>query len=478
MFRQLLFRALSTFLAVVLAAAVASATQQVVRTGPLPEIRTLIDACLKALNSGSADDWEAFAKERFSPDLLNKRPAADRKQLFERIRGDLGTLTLDSVRRRGPDAPLELNVKGSNGMTGVIGLELDAASPPRIVNLTVNVGSKDAPPAADGVPAPPVNRSMTGDELNRSLDGYFSKLTAADVFSGVALVAKNGVPVFYKAYGLADRGNKIPNTLRTRFNIGSINKTFTQVAIGQLIREGKLAATDTLGKFFPDYPQELSRTATVEQLLNHKAGLADFFGPEFSRTAKDGFRSNADYFRFVGTLAPAFAPGARNQYCNGCYIALGAIVERVSGMPYEQYVDEQIFRRAEMTSTGYPHTDDVEPDIALGYTRRGSGVSAKAGATGSATAGGSLRSNVFLHGATGSAAGGGYSTAMDLLLYVKAVRAGRFPGAEPNMGIAGGAPGTSAVVEAGPEWTVIVLSNLDPPTGEQIGVAIMEALRR
>ena len=463
MLRPLLVSSLSILMAI-LAGAAATATQQAVRTGPPPEIRALIDACVKALNGASADAWEAFAMERFSPDLLNKRPAADRKQQFERIRTDLGTVTLDGVRRRGPDAPLELNVKGSTGVTGVIGLEFDAASAPRIVAFTVNLGEKDAVPPADGVPAPPVNRSMSGEELNRALDGYFSTLAAADVFSGVALIARKGVPVFYKAYGLADRSNKIPNTTRTRFNIGSINKTFTQVAIGQLIREGKLAPGDTLGKFFPDYPQEISRAATVEQLLTHKAGLADFFGPEFSRAAKDGFRSNADYFRFVGTLPPTFAPGARNQYCNGCYIALGAIVERVTGMPYEQYVAEQIFRRAEMTSTGYPHTDSIESDIALGYTRRGGDAA--------------LRSNVFMHGATGSAAGGGYSTAMDLLLYVKAVQAGRFPGADPGMGIAGGAPGTSAVIEAGAEWTVIVLTNLDPPTGERIGVAIMEALRR
>ena len=107
------------------------------------------------------------------------------------------------------------------------------------------------------------------------------------MFSGVALVAKNGVPVFYKAYGMADRAGKIPNTVRTRFNIGSINKTFTQVAIAQLIREGRLANTDTLGKLFPDYPQEASRAATVEQLLTHRAGLADFFGARVHARGQD-----------------------------------------------------------------------------------------------------------------------------------------------------------------------------------------------
>ena len=117
-----------------------------------------------------------------------------------------------------------------------------------------------------------------------------------------------------------------------------------------------------------------------------------------------------------------------------------------------------------MASTGYPQIDAIEPDIAIGYTRRGADTT--------------LRSNVYLHGATGSAAGGGYSTVHDLLAYVNARREGRLPKDSGMIGIAGGAPGTSAVVESNGVWTVIVLSNLDPPTGERLGVSIMEALTR
>jgi hypothetical protein len=83
-----------------------------------------------------------------------------------------------------------------------------------------------------------------------------------------------------------------------------------------------------------------------------------------------------------------------------------------------------------------------------------------------------------MHGVAGSAAGGGYSTALDLLAYVKAVRAGRFPGADQDMGIAGGAPGLNAIVEARGEWVVIVLANFDPPNAEQLGIALADALDR
>ena len=331
-----------------------------------------------------------------------------------------------------------------------------------------------------GGPPAPIDRSMTSAEIDSRLDAYFTKLAADDAFSGVALVARNGVPVFFKAYGLADREKKIPNNIRTRFNLGSINKTFTQVAIRQLVAAGKLSMTDTLGKFFPDYPQAVSRAATVEQLLTMRGGLADFFGEAFTRAPKSQFASNADYFKFVGSQPPLFAPGERNQYCNGCYIALGAIVEEVSGMPYEKYVAEHVFARAEMTSTGYPRSDRPSPDIAQGYTRRAA-ASAQALRPSSPQA---LRpsspqdlvNNIEMHGVSGSAAGGGYSTALDLLTYVKALRAGKFPGANADIGIGGGAPGINAIIEARGDWVVIVLANFDPPVASQPAMAIADAL--
>ena len=436
------------------------AAQEVRTGGPRPEIRALFDGFVEVVNGARPESWEAFAQARFSSALLQEQSADQRSALYRQMVDGFGTIALGGVMRRGADAPLELTVKGSKG-SGVIVLGLAAGSPPRIASLEVEAG--DGGPRGR-VPSPPIDRTLTAQEIDRRLDGYFAKLAADEVFSGVAMVARNGVPVFFKAYGLAERDTKVANTLRTRFNIGSINKTFTQVAIRQLIREGKLTATDTLGKFFPDYPQSTSRSATIEQLLTHRAGLADFFGPQFDSAPKGQFASNADYFRFVGSLAPVFAPGERNLYCNGCYIALGAIVEKASGMPYEKYVAEHVFGRAEMTSTGYPRSDRPMPDIAIGYTRRSGDES--------------LKSNTAMHGLTGSAAGGGYSTALDLLTYVKAVRAGRFPGAEADMGIAGGAPGTNAIVEARGEWVVIVLTNLDPPVGEEIGLALADALTR
>lgn len=438
--------------------------QQVVTSGPPAEIRSHIHALVEALNSGSSTDWENMAQEQFTPSELKRHSVEERKQVFDNLHRDFGTISVGMVE--GPDQPLRVHIKGSTGATGVIELRLEQSAPYRIDSLGVNIGESDHDKPRANVDSPPVNGNMSNEQLAGALDTYFAQLASKDVFSGNVLVAKNGKTVYQRSYGFADRANKIPNDSSTRFNLGSINKTFTQAAIQQLIARGKLSLTDTVGKLLPDYPQETTRAATVDQLLHHAAGVADFFGEEFSATAKDRFRSNADYYKFVSGLKPLFAPGARRKYCNGCYIVLGAIIERISGGSYEQYVQENVFKPAGMTATGPFQTDGINPNVATGYTQR--------------SGDGHLRSNVLMHGASGCAAGGGYATAADLLSYAEALRHGRIPDIAPSqdLGIAGGAPGINSVLEQNGPWTVIVLSNLDPPAAEDVGRSLARALSR
>src|SRR6202047_3012348 len=346
------------FLAFSLMFALIARGQQVVTGGPPPEIRNHIDALVKAANSGSSEEWEKMAQEHFSPSELKSHSVEERKQVFDNLRRDFGPISLGRVE--GPDEPLRLHIKGSTGASGVIELKLEEDAPYRINDLGLKVGADDDK-SHSSVDSPRVNGNMSNEQLARTLDTYFGRLVASDVFSGNVLVAKDGKTVYERSYGFADRANKVSNDSATRFNLGSINKTFTQAAIQQLIARGKLSLTDTVGKLLPDYPQETTRGAPVDQLLHHAAGVADFFGEEFSRAAKDRFRSNADYYKFVSGLKPLFAPGERRQYCNGCYIVLGAIIEHVSGISYEQYVEENIFKPARMTATGPLQADGINP---------------------------------------------------------------------------------------------------------------------
>ena len=450
------------FLAFSLMFALIARGQQVVIGGPPLEIRNDIDALVKAANSGSSEEWEKMAQEHFSPSELKSHSVEERKQVFDNLRRDFGTISVGFVE--GPDEPVRLQIKGSTGASGIIEFSLEHAAPYRINDLAVMIGGSGHDKLNSNVDPPAVNGNMPNEQLARALDTYFGKLAANDVFSGNVLVAKDGKTLFQGSYGFADRANKVANVSATRFNVGSINKTFTQAAIQQLVARGKLSLTDTVGKLLPNYPQEMTRAATIDQLLHHSAGVADFFGEQFSATAKDRFRSNADYYKFVSNLKPLFAPGTRRQYCNGCYIVLGAIIERVSGTPYEQYVQENIFKPAGMTATGPLQSDGINPDVAIGYTQ-------KAGD-------GRLQSNVLMQGASGCAAGGGYATAADLLSYADALRHGRIPDVAPakDLGIAGGAPGINSILEQSGPWTVVVLSNLDPPAAEDVGRSLVRAL--
>jgi D-alanyl-D-alanine carboxypeptidase len=446
---------------------------------PEPEIRARVDAFVEALRGSGADAYEAMAQVHFSPVLLARATPAERRAMFERIRNDFGAITVTSVRV--VDGVASIAARGATGMAGTFELTLDPSPPFRVARIGVEVG--DGGPERDGPPIV-LTPGMAAPEMTRVLDEYLKPLVAADTFAGVVLIARDGVPVLQRAYGLTDRDRGVPVSADLRFNIGSINKVFTKVAIGQLLAGGKLALTDTVGALLPDYPDTPARRATVDQLLNHRGGIADFFGPAFDAAPKDRFGANADYYRFVAAQPVRFEPGARQAYCNGCYIVLGAIVERLSGMPYETYIAQRVYGPAGMKDAG-PTASTPSSRTAVGYTRR----------EGPGRPDGPLKANASRLGASGSAAGGGYATAADLLAFDTALRTGALldaartgwvlnggpagPGrARGGLGAAGGAPGLNAALESDGTWTVVVLANLDPPAAERVGRAIHRALAR
>jgi CubicO group peptidase (beta-lactamase class C family) len=343
------------------------------------------------------------------------------------------------------------------------------------LSLNIKAGPQDRPQPSPGEPGPAITAKMSSGELTRGLDEYLAARAADGRFSGVVLVAKEGVKVFEKGYGVARRESNDAITVETRFNYASIGKAFTKVAIGQLMAAGTLATSDTLGKLLPQYPNREALGATVDQLLGHQAGVVDFFGPRFDAAPKDRFTSNAEYFKFVAPEPLLFAPGTRRQYCNGCYIVLGEIIAKLSGMPYERYIEERVFKPAGMTTAGFLSYGDA--GVAMGYT----------GQTGELSA-------IDNHGRRGSAAGGSFGRAADLLAFDNALRERRlldakgtawFYGAEPvetgraagAIGIAGGARGANCVLDANGTWTIAVTGNLDPPNAGRVGQAIRAALR-
>lgn len=296
-------------------------------------------------------------------------------------------------------------------------------------------------------------------------------LANAQQFSGVILVARNGTPLVERAYGMADREASRANDLETSFNIGSINKLFTGIAIRQLAAAGKLNIDSSLARAWPDYPnQDVARRVNIRQILEHRSGIqGNIFAAPAGKTRRDVV-SLQDYFALFMDQPLQFEPGSRQQYSNAGYIVLGLLIEKLSGENYYEYVRRHIYEPAGMTQTGSWRLDRWPANTALGYTRGGQDAPPDAALQ---------RNTDFLPG-KGSSAGGGYSTAHDLLRLMNALRAHKIPNApEAGMiGIAGGAPGLNAAVEGDLPggYDVIVLANLDPPAAERVARFIRTAL--
>lgn len=287
------------------------------------------------------------------------------------------------------------------------------------------------------------------------------------------MIAKDDKPIFAKAYGLADRDKKTANDLDTRFNLGSINKNFTRIAIGQLVRAGKLSFNDKLINILPDYPNhDAASKITIGQLVNMTSGIGDFFNDRFRAIDKKKLRTVKDYLPLFGSDPLEFEPGTKNRYSNGGYIVLGLVIERLSGMSYYDYVRENIFKPAGMTNSAWFAVDELPANTARGYI--GSGL-------------GRTSNQAALPG-RGSSAGGGYSNASDLLKFSLALRSnkleipndeGSFPARFEGIGIAGGTEGVNALFIANGQtgYTIIILSNYDPPSAEGPGMQVRDWIK-
>jgi CubicO group peptidase (beta-lactamase class C family) len=264
----------------------------------------------------------------------------------------------------------------------------------------------------------------------------------------------------------------VTNVIDSQFNVGSISKSFTAVAVAQLVSAGKLAPSDTVGRFLPRYPNATVRDrVTVQQLLDMQSGIGDIFGPRYEQTPKASLRTLADYLPLFADQPLLFEPGKGRQYSNGGFIVLGLIIEKVSGQPYDEYVRTHVFEPAGMQATGFPPVSEPAPKRAQGYTTR---------------LGPTRRDNRPTLPERGSSAGGAYATAPDLARYATALAAGTLVAPDAmrrigrqvrGMGIAGGAPGLNATLDDDVNgYTVVVMSNYDPPTAERIARAIRGVL--
>ena len=211
------------------------------------------------------------------------------------------------------------------------------------------------------------------DVFSDRIDSFVSQRVADDAFSGAILVARNGKPVYQRAAGVANSETGTPVAMDTRLTIASTTKLFTNIAIRQLEQAGKLSLTDTVGKFLPDYPNAKVRgKVTIEQLLRHRSGIGSFWNEKFMQRRAD-VRTVRDYMELFQDDSLLFEPGTGEAYSNGGYVLLGAIIERVSGQSYHEYLRDHVFLPAGMTQTVPQDRRSSVANAAVGYTRMPAG---------------------------------------------------------------------------------------------------------
>lgn len=332
----------------------------------------------------------------------------------------------------------------------------------------------------------------------KEIDQLIEDLSAKDKFSGNVLIAKGNEIIYQKAVGYADKEKDIKNNINTKFNLASMNKMFTGLAIAQLVEKNKLSYSDKIVKYLPYLSEKIFGNITIEQLLTHTSGTGDIFRfPKFMEI-KDTAKTIANYVDLGISQPLLFEPGTKFQYSNYGYILLGALIEKISKMSYFEYVKKNIFSVARMENTDSYENDRVNNNMAIGYAT----PPPMPDHTSQSDNKQIIRErNTGLIEVKGTSAGGGYSTVLDLHKFSQALLSGKLLSIKnveiitkgrvritlpPNatqtpdvkygfgfgefyrnnirvIGHNGGAPGVEGQVDVYPDtgYTVIVLSNFD-----------------
>jgi CubicO group peptidase (beta-lactamase class C family) len=465
---------------------------------PLGQLaRSLVDV----INGGNTAEQREFVRTRFSEKVLKETSFEDWVTFLGQTWKSSGGIDVVGVPpARRPNA-MRFEVRTRRGRHySTFAILTDASSESSHIDAFL-ANPKPDPSVIRAGALTPV--PMSEVEAARAITRRAEQLAAADIFSGTVLVLKRDRVLVSTAHGHADKSFGVPNRIDTKFNLGSMNKMFTAIAVGQLVEKGKLSFSDKLGKVLPDYPNRaFAESVTIHQLLTHTSGIGgNIFAPEVLEH-RDRYKRPSDYLPLFAKDPAEFPPGERFSYANPGFIVLGVILERLSGENYDDYVRAHLFEPAKMHDTGSFGIDEVVPNRAVGYR------------IDDADAFGVLprRTNVMSGFTTGTPAGGGYATAPDLGAFASALRGHKLLGAVltetvtsakvDNMpgplagrrygygfmshvvrgkevrGHGGGAAGINSSLQIfwDGSYTVAVMGNYDPPVAERLADEIVEFL--
>jgi len=429
------------------------------------------------LNNTGSYELDDYIANKFAPRFRDAFPISAHKEIFQSTQSMFGKVRVVEISKSSQNE-IELFLKSETKDEWLnLMLQVEPDDPHHILMM----GFRPASPPAGKKGITQIIKSKHEPKSNEThftnfdeLNNYLKQKSEANEFSGALLIAKDEKAIFKNAYGFATK-NKSANKVDTKFNLGSINKIFTSVAIFQLMERGKLSIDDPIGKYLKIFPAEVAEKVTIRHLLNMKSGWGDYWGNEYFLSNKDRLKNVSDYMEFIKDILLDFEPGTNFQHCNTGFEVAGAIIEKISGLDYYDYIRKNIYKPAGMTNTDSYFRDDKVENLAIGYTNFNPDNPA---------AEGYQFDNVDMLPPRGTPAGGGYSTVEDMLKFINALRNyellnqkyTRFifnrldgnpddPQTLPDKPyrIVGGAPGIFAYLEIDfqSSHSIILLSNID-----------------
>lgn len=250
---------------------------------------------------------------------------------------------------------------------------------------------------------------------------------AEEEFSGSVLITQGETTLIEESHGFAHRGFGIPNSPAMRYDIASITKLFTAVAVLQLVEQGKLGLDDRITTLIDLAGTRIGETVTLRHLLTHSSGIADDADEEageeyellFTDTPNYRFRNTADQLPHFVHKEPMFAPGEDSRYNNGGFLLAGLAVEAVSSLTFHDYVRQHVFERAGMNDSDFLALDGINHNLAEHYKR----IERDDGEV-------TWRKNIYAYPPIGDPAGGVNVTARDLERFLRKLQGGELLGPE------------------------------------------------
>jgi CubicO group peptidase (beta-lactamase class C family) len=407
---------LSVFLALVMAVNGTALAQQpaapdfkdstVMPGGPIGE---RIKSAIEALSSGDAARFKRFLNEDCDKSFREQVPFENYMAMVRMYHGETGGIDFYGVRSYTPERKGQtVVIVKDRVLGGWRGLNFRFGGAPAYLIAGLNF-SAARPPLLS--PEPP----LTEKEAVVLIAALADRLIKTGWYSGTLLVAKGPGVLLTAAGGEADKSFHVPNTIDTKFNLGSMNKMFTSTAIARLVEARRLSFDDPIGKYIDEswLPKDVTAKITVRHLITHTSGLGSYFNETYMKSSRDLFRMLGDYKPLIKDDRPAFPPGERFQYSNTGMFLLGVIIEKVTGEDYFDHIRKAIYGPAGMTGSDCYEMDRPVENLAIGYSPDPDSPY-------------KWQNNLYKHVLKGGPAGGGFSTVKDLHKFALALLSGKF----------------------------------------------------